>query len=773
MQQEYAEATQAFLNKIDELKASSVSSTNNDFPAINFATSIISFINWFKNTSLKFTIDGEVSYTEISQKSLETYLFNFTFPKRCKDLTLLFRDVIINLNKAEQQLIDAKFSEATFNQLVSNSSESISKALIETKNSIVNDDDKVKNLRPQQVAFNQNTYSTPLTVIIEQLEKIEAQINNITSLHLKLKMVSAAYANTEAHIYELEKTNATFLDFLSLHNNPLPSSISNLDEAIAHIKKLMVDVEKIGHGNVAQETALFDSLKNQGVLSVPITIDNGIVISRQLNMHKSLTKWYEAEIATELVEVFSKQELVRTNVLSQFSNLLNNLRFAQSKERPLETVQLTKQQDRLTDEYNSFYEYASKKFATIHERIADNLEVSFLFDEKELFLVPFHRPLNKYGNTSIKQANTLVASFWNKVQSKYASVLPFGNVNAKLATQELIDFRMAKDQNEQYDALFLNRTFIGDLFLLERETLEAQAFRAYTSWQKGFDGALLVKGERLSGKTSFFEAITKKLSDDKPVVLKPNQNATINGRKFKCDIDIHITLQEIVKNSDAATKNYILLDDVELWQTPSTSMLEVAKEIKEFIAIHGDQFFIMIGCSSGTAASLQSWIQFEAIFTAVIDVSKASDVLIVNALMLRHEASQQDLVNDNGDILDTERLQKRIRKIARHCDYNIGVCLQTWTYMTNQTENGNVLFNMKLDRLRDTFSANQKAILNQLDRYIQLNDIELKELVKFSDDQKFKQTISQLFHSKIIVRDITNGISINPVVTNEIHKIIN
>lgn len=773
MQQEYAAATQEFLDNIENLKTNSISSTNGDIPALNYATSIISFINWFKAASVKSQIDEEVVLKKISEESLTTYLYNFTFPKRCKDLALLFRDIIINLNEAEQKLIDAKISEESFKNLNDKSVTILKKAIEETKNNIANDTDGIKKLKPQQVAFNQNTYSSPLPVIIEQLDKIEAQINSVSTLKAKLKKVRTTYTATINHIDSLEKTNKTFLDFLSQHNNPLPKDITTIDDAIAHIKKLMASAEKIGHGDVAQETTLFDTLKKQGVLSVPINIDNGLVINRQLSMHKSLSKWYEAEIATELVEIFSKQELVRTNILSQFSNLLNNLRFAQSKERALETVQLKKQQERLTEEFTSYNEYASKKFETIYSNIKDNLVVSYLFDEKELFLVPFHRPLNKYGNTSIKQANTIVASFWNKIKSKYSEVLPFGNVNTKLATQELIDFRTAKDHNEQYDALFLNRTFIGDLFLLERETLESKALRAYSSWQKGFDGALLVKGERLSGKTSFFEAIIKKLSDNKPVVLKPNSNATINGRKFKCDHSITNALQEIVKNSDAASKNYILIDDVELWQTPGMSMLDIAKEIKQFIAIHGDQFFMMIGCTTGTANGLQSWIEFEAIFTATVDVSKTSEALIVNALMLRHEASQQELVNDNGDVLDTERLQKRIRKIARHCDHNIGVCLQTWTYMTNQTESGNVHFNMKLDKLRDTFSSNQKAILNQLDRYIKLNDIELKELVKFSDDKQFKQTISQLFHSKIILRDITNGISINPVVTNEIHKIIN
>ena len=102
-------------------------------------------------------------------------------------------------------------------------------------------------------------------------------------------------------------------------------------------------------------------------------------------------------------------------------------------------------------------------------------------------------------------------------------------------------------------------------------------------WNQGLNKSVLVSGDRLSGRSTFLDYSAKKLFGKDIVTLKPNSDATIDGRKFKTSNDLKEALQYVKNNNIKSTRPIILVDDLELWRDTKHSLLY---NIRAFINCH-------------------------------------------------------------------------------------------------------------------------------------------------------------------------------------------
>ena len=154
---------------------------------------------------------------------------------------------------------------------------------------------------------------------------------------------------------------------------------------------------------------------------------------------------------------------------------------------------------------------------------------------------------------------------------------------------------------------YLNKKFIGDLFLILRQPQEDKLSTTINHWNSGFNKSVLVKGERLSGRTTFIEYTSKKYFGKYIVNLKPNSSATIDGRKFATTFNLKEALQYIKNNNIKSTKPIILIDDFELWRDNDNSLLSNTRALINFIETESDNAFVMVATSNTMVEHILPW----------------------------------------------------------------------------------------------------------------------------------------------------------------------
>jgi len=181
------------------------------------------------------------------------------------------------------------------------------------------------------------------------------------------------------------------------------------------------------------------------------------------------------------------------------------------------------------------------------------------------------------------------------------------------ATQS-IAYRMMKVENEQYDSLFLNKNFIGDLFLIKRPVLEEKIANTINLWNQGFNQSALIIGNRLSGKSTFMDYVSKQHFGKRLLRIEPHSEIIVSGRKIKISCTLEDVLSELKKHARQNDSGAIVIDDLEQWNFDSCTVLENARALIRFVESESDHTFVMVSCSPFMKDILDKRIGFFKIF---------------------------------------------------------------------------------------------------------------------------------------------------------------
>jgi hypothetical protein len=331
---------------------------------------------------------------------------------------------------------------------------------------------------------------------------------------------------------------------------------------------------------------------------------------------------------------------------------------------------------------------------------------------------------------------------------------------------------MLQDENTHYDSLFLNKKFIGDLFLVPRRNQENKLKLILDQWKQGFHKSVLISGDRLSGRSTFLDYSANKFFGKNIVTLTPNCDAIIDGRKFKTTNNLKEALDYVKNNNTKSSKPIILLDDLELWRDEKHSLLSNIRALMNFIETASDNAFVMASTTKMMVKHLDNRLKFSNAFSHVMNVSEADENEIVNAILLRHGAAHRDIVSEKLELISNSKLRVLALKLSKQNTYNFGNTLQSWTYNTHVQENQTVLYKDSNYEFFDFFTSEEIIILKQALLFTYISEFGIKNVTTTSFDADFKSALRRLMNVKILVRHINGFLYINPVVVNDITKII-
>lgn len=370
--------------------------------------------------------------------------------------------------------------------------------------------------------------------------------------------------------------------------------------------------------------------------------------------------------------------------------------------------------------------------------------------------------------TTIKNGLTSRFSFVNKT---YGRSKLFSKKNDVEDTIQTVKYRMFKEDNAHYDSLFLNKNFIGNLFLLPRQEQESILVRSIDQWQNGFNKAVLITGDALSGKTTFVEYVGEKYFGKNVIFLQLEATITFGGRKFTATTNLNEVFQNI-KKGFSNTKSLIVIENLELWRDTENSLLDNVRSLLSFIVSESDNAFILVTVSKQMQKHLDKRVRFTETFSAEIDLNKSTFEEIYKAVMLRHGASHKILVSKSKEILSTKQIEQNVLKLSRKLNYNIGEVLQAWTYGTTMIDNNQVVYEDLDSSIKDLFNTEEYIILKYIFLYKYLSEFELKNFVGSVYEDGYKSSLKRLINIKILIRDKDGYLKLNPVVVMDVKQLL-
>ncbi|MBT8256305.1 MAG: ATP-binding protein [Bacteroidia bacterium] len=740
--------------------------------------------NDFKKLCLNFIeiADQEHRSSEEAQglKTDATYIFNFRFPEYFKSLALVHRDILLQLQiariRANEGLVDlAKIEDHNIQ---------CKKGLIAAVKEVQD-----RNTQEQIHLFNENQgkksisdriqhQQNPWLLYKKQFEKILDQINQIQRSNGPLLRLSTNFDIIKETVNRVGANHQQFnADLIARISSILKNLESGeLDKLGSKIEDALEGLEKMGNrqGDFTEE--LDQNLDLLDKISIAVDSEEGYLKIREVPVQRKLQKWFDFVILPLFMDVIGQENAARTRYQVGLTNLRSGVQLLKSQERTPDSSHLVTAVNQLVDSLKVLGQRGAEISGRMADETRSRLRVSNLFENEPFLEVP----LNAAISTTLDLGrNTLI----EKIRLKYRQLRAYFDAKYKDSeyresfseielTTQCIAHRMLKEENEHYDTLFLTKNFIGDLFLVSREQQEKKFQEALTQWKNGFPKAVLVSGDRLSGRSTFANYVAKKYFGKDIVVLSPKSTSTIDGRKFSTTCDLKDALQFVKNHNTKSTAPVIVIDDLELWRDSSHSLLNNIRALIDFTENETDDALVLAVCTNALKNHLDKRLNFSNVFSTLIDTSSSSKNEILEAILLRHGAGHRTLISENGEEILQHKITSLASNLSKKYNYNMGEVLQAWTYNTFVQDGQQVLFKPGEPEFLDFFSNEELMVLKQTSLFKWTSEYGLRQLNPQGFETRMKSGVKRLINTKILLRDPLGNLSINPVALYDVSQIL-
>jgi hypothetical protein len=758
-----------------------------DLEGVNTADGLFKFISSnFISLSKCFIGAGDQEHLNIEKgepiNQNEVYLLHFSLSEPFKDVAFLHRDVLLELqisrnkrleNSVSEEAIDLHYNNSKF--ILTQATEAFSHKM-ELERDLIYQSEKSGQKIRGKIKHRKN----PWDIYKGHFNEIHRQIKDISGS-------SAAMAKTIKTFEDIRSHNNNFLELVSNEAEMLKSQmgegIKELKELkeTSQITKVIEWVDGVISRKVKDQdlqemymTTIEQKIKMLSVYSIPVSTQDGLLFTRKMDFNRAVKKWIDFEILPLLIDLMEK----KSNINSYFKHNILNLKIGLRVEKNSASLEgVTSQLQSLKGVHATLSEY-TKNIKTLVSEIQRKFDTHFqatlIYSKADFLEVSMHSSLTQFASDQStlfsglkKQWSSRLAKF----NSKYESGSLFNTENKIEMAMACINYRMFKEANAYYDTLFLNKNFMGDLFLLPRKEQEQSVMNSIEQWENGANKAIMLIGDSLSGKSTFVNHLAHRHFAKRSVVLERNSKTTFNGRKFATTSDLDDALEHIKKGM-GGNRSILIIDDLELWKDDKHSLLVNIRSLIDFIESESDEILVLVTISEQMRDHLDKRLRFSEIFTSTIDLSKATFEEIYKAVMLRHGASHKTLVSKVGEKMTPAQIEHSVYKLAKSLDFNLGEVLQAWTYGATMTDDNKVVYDQGNYPFKDFFTSEEVIILKYVLLYKQVNELTLKSFVGSRFNNHYKSALKRLVNTKVLLRGDLGLLHLNPVLTKDIKQLL-
>ncbi|MDG1434119.1 MAG: hypothetical protein P8Q41_08925 [Saprospiraceae bacterium] len=743
---------------------------------------------------------GEYVKNELDESSIESnellpsYIIQYSWMEEAKSFLILWRDVIFQYQKALVLKSNQKISEESLMQLRLTSKDVIQEGVNYLKNYLEKETTNLeKNKRElKSKIFEWKKNKSPYGIYRVQIETINQQCEKLIEQYQSLLKSSKVFQNIGQLIQQNITTSKVEIDQLKILANDAKKLVEDhVTDKPGKLSTLLINMES--KLETSQHLELLNISINKEIeslednIQVPIEVDGGLLLFREINLKNISRLWLESE-TTPLVYEFWK---VNDQILNSFKMALMNIRNrAMLFSSELKKEDGTKggidprfEQDKFWYPIVSFLQKTNlwenelnSLSGIIQDRLSKEFQISEIYNTEKVFLpIPLQTTINQYRLTQ----NPWVLNTQNWLKKQIRRFQKFKNTvekeDALSISEKIVRFVQNKNRpigNHQYSNIFLTKGYMGKSFWVGRK-IELERFNNIVDqWKIGFRGAVILSGQRFSGKSLFGEYISTLHFPQKSIRLLPNVTLKVGGRILETTYDLGAAIDFIQKYS-VNDQSLIWIDDLENWSDPNIPLGQNVRALIKSIDNHGGRMFFMVSMANWMVAHLDKTHEIQKVFQADINLDKMSSAEIKEAILIRHGATHKILVNKNNEEPSPQEFQKMTDGIFRYTLGNIGESLSRWSFSIYKKSEEKVEFRASINyAFPDFLNPDVAIILTTLMMEKRTNEYRLRKLFGSPFQEKFNFIIQRLISIGILTRHIDGWLEVNEVVVNEVGKIL-
>ncbi|MFK8103136.1 MAG: hypothetical protein AB8G15_11450 [Saprospiraceae bacterium] len=720
------------------------------------------------------------------EESLNNYLLTYEWPNLAKSFLFLWRDILFQQQKAALLLKEGVIDAMATDELKKTSKVTLQMAFEEVFNFVAYRSQKIREtkngvdneIEAWQLQLNPYpTYREQFAELAKQGQYLEKQFDVAIStiVHFKQlrKLVKTTVEKCLADVENIQKESIRINAFIE------ENLLEKKEELPNFINEKIDEIHLVNHFDEFR-----DSLeKNVSTLSaggqIPVHTQDGKIEYRDINWQRRIRQWMESEILPLLYDVWATTNNTYNGVKMSLVTIRNqaNLMLNETK------ISNNASNESLNEPLERFTERAiayEKRLTRLSKKVLKLLEQDFRFAsiynlEQEFLPVSLQSTVDQFKlgeNEWLKAGN----NWWNRqlqrLRQLSASVAEEESLSISEKIVRFVQSRTTTEAHQQYASIFLTEGYIGESFWNGREAELAHVEKIVAQWKQYFRGSIVLSGQRFSGKSLFGALVARRFFNNEFVRLLPNSVLNLEGRKLTTTYDLGAALDFLEKYS-INKKRLVWIDDLELWNAPDCLLSKNIKALAEHLDNHARHNFFLVSMSNWLQARLQKTHQIDNIFQSEINLDKMSLAEVRQAIIVRHGATHKILVNEKGAEIDSNGLNKMIKRIYRASQGNVGEALMEWTSATYPFNDQKVVYRQhEVMSLPPFLKPDTAILLAAIMMEKRTNEYRLQKAFGPAFKERFGNILQRLMNIGFLKRYPDGWLEINEVVVNELGQIL-
>ena len=737
---------------------------------------------------------GEFSLLELENPEadpsdvLASFVIHFRWIEDAKSYLILWRDVIFQYQKALVLYRQEDVSIEDLLRLQEASEMSIQKGGQELRTAL---EQEITDLgkEPTELRKQLSTWKkqdTPWETYKIQLTEIRQQSQKLLEQNEKLQQVATDFFSIEETI---EENLLACQKELQQYKDLATSTIEYINEyveekpkkVVQHLEGIEAKVESSYHLILTNNVIEKKTNKMLENLQTTVDTEGGLLLYREINFKKNTRQWLDSEVIPFIYEMWEIDQQTIISFKMALMNIRNRALLFSNEKKEEQTSPFNQQEfcfplDSFLNKITTWEAELNRLQEIIQGRVAKDFQIREIYNTEKSFLpVPLQSTINQFRleqNPTFVRFKKWVNAQFNAVREFKDAVVQEESLSFSEKIVRYIQHRKAPVNNKQYSSIFLTKGYIGKSFWVGRAQ-ELQRFKKIVEqWKLGFRGAVILSGQRFSGKSLFGEYVSNQHFNQKSIRLFPNSVLKVEGRVFNTTFNLLEALEFVLKYSNTSHP-MIWIDDLENWSGPNISLSQNVRNLCKVIDGHGNKMFFLVSMNNWVLTHLNKTHGIQKIFQAEINMDGMNKDEIKEAILIRHGATHKTLVKDEGTEPTAQEFQRMTSKIYRNTNGNIGESLSRWSHAIHRVSDDKVRYEPILGySLPDFLNPDTALLLSTILMEKRTNEYRLRKLFGAPFKDKYQSMIQRLISVGLLTRHLDGWLEINELAVNEVAQLL-
>ena len=246
----------------------------------------------------------------------------------------------------------------------------------------------------------------------------------------------------------------------------------------------------------------------------------------------------------------------------------------------------------------------------------------------------------------------------------------------------------------------------------------------------------------------------------------------MEGRILNLTYDLEEAL-EFIKKYSLQNRPLIWIDDLETWCSPTIPLSKNISALLEMVDSHSNRMFFIVSMTNWAKARMAQFHHIDEVFQAEINLDQMATNEIGEAILIRHGATHDILIDEQDHEIPPQKLRKMIKRISHTAEENIGDALNIWAASIEKVHTDKVRFRFRSGHGLPAFQqSDSMLILATVLVEKQTNEYRLSKLFGPVFQSHYSHVLQRLINIGLIVRRSDGLLQINDLAVNDLAQIL-